>query len=129
MKQITTLIMELDKRYRLELRSRIDKNEEALPGNWFGLQQISFTYLDFDTGTGITRYRMDDNLCQLLRMPEASTCKVIVVDCEANTLHINDFGDSLNKLFPDIDHCLREVAKIKRLLKKTLYMFMLQIPT
>jgi hypothetical protein len=118
MKQITTLIMKLAERYRLEYDAWKNEDGEAIPGNWFGLQEISSKLLDSDTQTYISTYRMDSNLCEILKMPEASTCKALQVGSKTIKLHI-----------PDFYHSLRELAEIKRRLKKTVYMFMLQIPT
>ena len=118
MKQITTLIMKLAERYRLEYDAWQNEDEGAMPGNWFGLQEISSKLLDSDTQTYISTYRMDSNLCEILKMPEASTCKALQVGSKTIKLHI-----------PDFYHSLRELAEIKRRLKKTVYMFLMLMPT
>jgi hypothetical protein len=84
------------------------------PGNWFGLEEIRFERIDGDFLKLRFTYRMDDNLCAVLKMPMTSTCQMTEVDSKPITLDI-----------PGFNHCSKKLAKIKRDLTNSMSLFLL----
>lgn len=93
-----TLLTELVARYSRRLKDTLDEYGYHYPNNWFGLQQIDCEMLDSDTGTFRYTYRMDVDLCDVLNVPEATTCHVVIVDDKLIKLHIKDFHHSSQEL-------------------------------
>ena len=111
--QITTMLLtQLAAPYR-----RKDLKLQAtghFPGNWFGLEEIRFERIDCDMLKLRFTYRMDDNLCAVLKMPMTSTCQMTEVDSKPITLDI-----------PGFNHCSKKLAKIKRDLTNSMSLFLL----
>ena len=111
---ITTMLMtQLAVPYR-----RKDIKHQAtgqFPGNWFGLEEVGFEILDNDMFTFRFTYRMDDDLCAVLRVPMATTCQVTEVDGNAVTLDI-----------PGFDHSMDKLAEIERDLTNSMSLFLLR---
>jgi hypothetical protein len=112
--QITTMLLtQLAAPYR-----RKDLKHQAtghFPGNWFGLEEIRFERIDGDMLKLRFTYRMDDNLCAVLKVPIASTCQMTEVDGKAISLDILGF-----------DHSLQTLAEIERDLKNSMLLFLLR---
>ena len=92
---ILDLIMtQLVERYRRKGANLNGMGSGQLPGNWFGLQELSCATSGNDLLAIKYSYRMDDNLCDVLEIPAGTICVLTTVDGNSTGLDINDFDRS-----------------------------------
>jgi hypothetical protein len=106
MQKITTMLMtELVERHDRKQHEYHEFYEEEYTGVWFGLQSIGQETLDWSTRLFRSTYRMDDDLCETLRVPHATTCHAVYMNSEMINFYIAGFH-----------HGVQELHEIKKLL-------------